>query len=86
MRYPPVNHRQEKMMLLYLQNLINESRGDCYTFFRAAYYWRFNKMLYTDTDSREFRLNGTIPKYVEEYVKHIQEKTCIKPTVVIAKS
>ncbi len=73
------------MMLLYLQNLIDESRGDCYTFFRAAYYWRFNKMLYTDIDSREFRLHGTIPRYVEDYVIHIQEKACTKATAAIAK-
>lgn len=73
-------------MLLYLQHLINESHSDCHTFFRAAYYWRFNKMLYTDTDSQEFRLHSVIPKYVEEYVKHIQEKSCIKVTAVTVKS
>lgn len=73
-------------MLLYLQNLIDESSGDCQTFFRAAYYWRFNKMLYTDTDSQEFQLHGVIPRYVEDYVVHIQEKTCTQTTATTAKS
>ena len=59
-------------MLLYLKDLIRRSGNDEHSFFRSAYYWRFEKVLESDTDALQYRLYAVVPKYVEEYVRHIQ--------------
>jgi hypothetical protein len=60
-------------MLLYLKHAISLSGNDEHSFFRSAYYWRFKKILYTDSDALQYRLHAVVPKYVEEYVIHLQE-------------
>ena len=49
------------------------SGNDEHSFFRSAYMWRFGKDLPTDTDALQYRLHAVIPKYVEEYVIHLQD-------------
>lgn len=61
-------------MLLFLKYAIAESGCDEHMFFRVAYYWRFGKMLYSDTDALQYRLHAVVPRYVEDYVHHLQEK------------
>lgn len=61
-------------MLLYLKEAIRKSGNDEHSFFRSAYYWRFEKVLTTDTDALQYRLHAVVPKYVEEYVHHLQQK------------
>ena len=62
------------MMLLYLTNAIATSGNDDIAFFRSAHIWKFGKDIKTQTDVQAFRARGEVPKYVEEYVNHIQQK------------
>lgn len=61
-------------MLLYLKHAIQQSGNDEHSFFRSAYYWKFQKVLTSDTDALQYRLHAVMPKYVEEYVVHLQGK------------
>lgn len=61
-------------MLLFLKHLISQSGNDEYAFFRAAYYWKFNKVCNSDTDVVQYRLHAIVPNYVREYVENIQKQ------------
>lgn len=61
-------------MLLYLKHAIAQTGNNEHDFFRSAYYWRFQKVLCSDTDAIQYRLHAVVPKYVEEYIHHIQSK------------
>lgn len=74
-------------MLLFLKYLITQTGNDDYSFFRAAYYWKFQKECNSATDVVQYRLHATVPKYVEEYVVHIQHSKgniCSEPIADIA--
>lgn len=60
-------------MLLYLKAKIAELGTDEHAFFRTAYMWRFGKVLFSDTDAIQYRLHAVVPRYVEDYVHHLQE-------------
>lgn len=62
------------MMLLYLANAINASGNDDTAFFRSAYIWKFGKDITVQTDVQAYRARGAVPQYVEEYVRHIQQR------------
>lgn len=59
-------------MLLYLKAKIAELGTDEHQFFRTAYMWRFGKVLFSDTDALQYRLHAVVPKYVEDYIHHLQ--------------
>lgn len=59
-------------MLLYLANKIHELGGDIQRFFRTAYMWRFGKDYDCVNDVCQYKLHAIVPKYVQEYIKHIQ--------------
>lgn len=58
-------------MLLRLKLALERTRLTEHEFFAVAYYWKFNKVLYTDSDVVQFKLNGIIPKYVIQYLTDI---------------
>jgi hypothetical protein len=60
-------------MLLYLANKIHELGGDDRSFFVSAYIWRFNKVVDISGDVLAYRVQGFVPPYVSEYIKHIQQ-------------
>lgn len=60
-------------MLLYLTQKIREIEGGDKSFFTSAYIWRFNKIVDISGDVLAYRVQGFIPLYVSEYVKHIQK-------------
>lgn len=65
---------KEQIMYLYLKETIKNLGDDEQRFFRCAYMWRFGKDYDCVTDVCQFRLHAIIPKYVEEYVRHLQSK------------
>lgn len=64
-------------MLLYLRHCINQAKADEQSFFRSAYMWRFGKDADVSNDVCQYKLHAIVPKYVEEYVIHIQGKEVI---------
>lgn len=60
-------------MYLYLKEKIRQANDSELLFFQTAYYWRFQKHYDCVNDSIQFRLHAIIPKYVEEYVIHLQK-------------
>lgn len=64
-------------MLLYLRYYMNQAMVDEQSFFRSAYMWRFGKDADVSNDVCQYTLHAIVPKYVEEYVIHIQGKEVI---------
>ena len=62
-------------MLLYLVKKIHDLRVDERTFFRMAHVWCFGTDPDLGNDAMEFKLHGIIPKYVQRYLNHLQEKS-----------
>lgn len=61
-------------MLLYLTNKMKELRLTDREFFKAAHQWCFNHCpADLDPDVFTFREHGVVPKYVETFLKHLQE-------------
>lgn len=70
-----INRKEMVMeMLLYLAHKIQETGGDEQQFFRTAYMWRFGKDYACANDICQYRLHAIVPKYVVEYIQHIQSK------------
>lgn len=59
-------------MYLYLREKIRSLGDDEQRFFRTAYMWRFQKDADVSNDVCQYRLHAIIPKYVEDYVHHLQ--------------
>lgn len=68
---------KETAMLLYLKEKIKQCGGDDLQFFQCSYIWKFDKFYECVADIAQYRLHGVIPRYVQEYIKHLQqEETC----------
>ncbi len=68
---------KETAMLLYLKEKIKQSGGDDLQFFQSSYIWRFDKFYECVTDIAQYRLHGVIPRYVQDYIRNLQqEETC----------
>lgn len=59
-------------MFLYLAHKIHEAGGDEQRFFRCAYMWRFGKDYDCVTDVVQYKLHAIVPRYVQDYVRHLQ--------------
>ena len=74
-------------MFLYFKAKL-ESLGMTYhQFFETAYQWRFNppKIPIISDDYCQFLIHGVLPKYVVEYLKHLQkEETCTAPDATVS--
>lgn len=74
--------KKETQMLLYLKEKIKQCGGDDMMFFQTAYLWVFDYINECITDVAQYRLHGVVPKYVQQYVKHLQkEETCTQKSV-----
>lgn len=74
-------------MMLYFKAKLDELRITYHQFFMTAYQWRFNpaRLPSIDDDYCQFLLHGVLPKYVVEYLKHLQkEETCSVSAVVVS--
>lgn len=60
-------------MLLFLKYAIKATGDNDLLFFETAYYWRFQKRQEVFNDLVQYRLHAIVPKYVEEYVRHLQQ-------------
>ena len=60
-------------MLLYLYQKLKELRISAHEFFQIAYMAKFNKLMDLNDDFAQYLLHGVLPKYVVEYLKHLQE-------------
>lgn len=68
---------KETTMLLYLKEKIKQCGGDDLQFFQSAYIFIFDKFYECVADIAQYRLHGVIPRYVQDYIKHLQrEETC----------
>ena len=63
---------EEKEMLLYLGHAITRCGGTELEFFQTSYYWKFSKHYDCVVDVAQYRLHAIIPKYVEDYIHHLQ--------------
>lgn len=73
-------------MLLYFKAKLGDLRISYHQFFEIAYQWRFNppRMPSISDDYCQFLLHGVLPKYVIEYLKHLQkEETCQSASAVV---
>ena len=48
------------------------------TFFRAAYMWKWGKDIDVSKDVQEYNKHRRVPEYVQDYMKHIQQKEVAK--------
>lgn len=74
-------------MLLYFKAKLEELRITYHQFFEVAYQWRFNPphVPCINDDYCQYLLHGVLPKYVIEYLKHLQqEETCSASAVVVS--
>ena len=60
-------------MILYLQAKLSELNLAYFEFFQVAYFWKYQKHYLSNSDCAEFVLHGIVPKYVQEYLRHLQE-------------
>lgn len=60
-------------MLLYLYRKLDELRISAHEFFQLAYMAKFNKLMDLNDDFAQYLLHGVLPRYVVEYLKHLQE-------------
>ena len=51
---------------------VSRNRIQLYDFFRYAHIWRFERDVDVSTDLVQFKLHAIMPRFVEEYVCHIQ--------------
>jgi hypothetical protein len=65
---------KETTMLLYLKEAIKRCGNDDLQFFQTSYTWMFDRVFECTTDVLQYRLHGVVPKYVQEYVKHLQQQ------------
>lgn len=73
-------------MLLYLRNKLENLGLTYHQFFETAYQWRFNppQVPSLNDDYAQFLLHSVLPRYVVDYLKHLQEKeTCIAPDAAV---
>jgi len=68
------SHAKGNAMLLYLTNLMDKLNQTPLEFFETAHLWAFGKASNIIPDVYNFVEHGTIPRYVEKYVRHIEEK------------
>lgn len=61
-------------MLLALKEMIRRHGNDELQFFQEAYFYKFQKHADMWNSVAQYRLHGVIPKFVEEYVKHLEGK------------
>lgn len=61
-------------MHLYLVETMRQLKVDELTFFRIAHVWAFGTDPDLSTDVCQYRLHALIPKYVETYIKKLQEE------------
>ena len=59
-------------MLLALSEIIRRSGTDDLGFFETSYWWKYRKQVNVWGDVLAFRTQGTIPPYVQEYVRHLE--------------
>lgn len=62
----------EAGMILFINNHLATNHITAENFFRAAYYWRFEKIGNVGNDVRRFIRMSIVPSYVAEYVRHLQ--------------
>lgn len=61
-------------MLLMVQNLVSKTAGGDLMFFQEACYWCFKKENgHVLPDVLAYRTSGTIPLYIQRYVKYLEE-------------
>lgn len=60
-------------MILYFRAKLEQLGLTYHEFFETAYHWRFGKLVTIDSDYAQFLLHSVLPKYVIEYLKHLQE-------------
>lgn len=61
-------------MILYMHNVMDQMRVDEFMFFRIAHQWRFGRDLLGGDDVAQYRLHAVIPKYAQEFLRHLQGK------------
>lgn len=69
-------------MLLYLRNKLENLGLTYHQFFETAYQWRFNppQVPSLNDDYCQFLLHAVLPKYVVDYLKHLQRsESCTAP-------
>ena len=59
-------------MLLALTEIIRKSGHSSLEFFQVAFFWKFQKQVDVYKDDFDFRTQGRVPKYVAEYVAHLE--------------
>jgi hypothetical protein len=72
-------------MLLYMKDKLERLGMTYHQFFEVAYQWRFNpgQLPSLHDDYAQFLLHSVIPKYVVDYLKHLQRsETCTAPSVI----
>lgn len=62
-------------MMLYFQAKLTELRLTFHEFFHVAHQWRFGRDSMLNDDEAQFLLHGIIPRYVQDYLKHLQGET-----------
>ena len=59
---------------MYLAHKICELRVETSYFFRMAHQWKFNIDANVSRDVIEYEVAGIVPRYVQDYVQHLQQK------------
>ena len=60
-------------MILMLEELIRRSGGTDMQYFESAYYWKYGKLVNVFGDILAYRTQGHVPRYVQEYIKHVEK-------------
>jgi hypothetical protein len=60
-------------MMLFFRAKLEELRLSALEFFETAYVWKFDKQPVVQEDFCQYLLHGVLPKYVVEYLKHLQQ-------------
>lgn len=61
-------------MILYLQEKLRQLNMSYNQFFAVAFWWQFKRTSMLNDDEAQYLLHGVIPRYVVNYLKHIQQK------------
>lgn len=59
-------------MMLYFQAKLSDLNLAYWQFFQVAYQWRYGKHVMLNDDEAQFLLHGILPRYVTDYLKHLQ--------------
>lgn len=72
----PVNVSRRRNMLLYFRHKLERLGMSYHQFFETAYQWKFNppQLPSLSDDYCQFLLHSVLPKYVVEFLNHLQQE------------